>query len=703
MKKLLLNLILIHFTIALSAQGPGSIAFLGFQTNAPDGFAFVNLQVLAPNTVINFTDNGWDGSALFANENTLTWTSPATNLPAGSVMYIYNSLADEGILDGPGTVSGALPNLSSSGDQLLAYTGNAASPTFVAAISNTNFLAVCNAAGTPVNSSTCLPSTLTIGLTAQNPINSDVPTTNMFFNIGSFTGTPAELTAALMNNSNWTSSNDINVAGAGQWPGWNFNVNPPAPASVSIVSGNLDIIEGAAASTITINLSAPAFGTQTLSVNVSGSITSDDVTTNPANASNAIPISIPSGATSVTFTLSALADGITEGSETGTLTLSNVSSGLVVGAPSSISIEINEPSDVSIVSFQDASIQLNETDGSASFNLLFEPATNSEQSVTFSLTYSSNLTNTDFVLYPEQTQIFTVTIPAGVSDYSLDFLSTEDNIVEADETLTISINSTSAALIVGTQQSVDVTILENDQELLPQQLYINEVQASNVNDIEVFTGIHSDWIEIYNASNQAVDLAGLYVSDDENEPYKFQFPIGFSETIVPANGFILVWADDSTEAGPMHLNFKISSLGEKIGIYGMANQALVLDTLTIPVLLEDESFGLAIDGGNTRIVFQASTTTPGFSNLQSGILETTQLSGMLMFPVPASDQLTCLNNQHTSCLVEIFSVNGSKISDFTLEGKQSTTINIANLPAGVYYSVAKFEKAIFRTPFVVQH
>jgi hypothetical protein len=401
--------------------------------------------------------------------------------------------------------------------------------------------------------------------------------------------------------------------------------------------------------------------------------------------------------------LSALADGITEGSETGTLTLSNLSSGLVLGAPSNISIEINEPSDVSIVWFQDASIQLNETDGSASFNLLFEPATNSEQSVTFSLAYSSNLTNTDFVLYPEQTEIFTVTIPSGATDFTFDFLAAEDNLVEADETLTISINSTSAALIVGTQQTVDITILENDQELLPQQLFINEVQASNVNDIEVFSGIHSDWIEIYNASNQAVDLAGLYLSDDENDPYKFQFPFGFSETIIPANGFILAWADDSTEAGPLHLNFKISSSGEKIGIYGMANQTVILDTITVPALLDDESFGLTTYGGDSRVLFLASTTTPGFSNLQSGILETAQLSGIMMFPVPASDQLTLKNTQGSSCLLEIYSVNGSKISEFTLQGYQSQTINTSSMPSGVYFTLAKFEKAILRTPFVVQH
>jgi len=438
-------------------------------------------------------------------------------------------------------------------------------------------------------------------------------------------------------------------------------------------------------------------------VSISGNITSADLETNPAGSSNTIPISIPSGATSVTFTLSALADGITEGSETGTLTLSNLSSGLVLGAPSNISIEINEPSDVSIVSFQDASIQLNETDGSASFNLLFEPATNSEQSVTFSLAYSSNLTNTDFVLYPEQTEIFTVTIPSGATDFTFDFLAAEDNLVEADETLTISINSTSAALIVGTQQTVDITILENDQELLPQQLFINEVQASNVNDIEVFSGIHSDWIEIYNASNQAVDLAGLYLSDDENDPYKFQFPLGFSETIIPANGFILAWADDSTEAGPLHLNFKISSSGEKIGIYGMANQTVILDTITVPALLDDESFGLTTDGGDSRVLFLASTTTPGFSNLQSGILETVQLSGMMMFPVPASDQLTLKNTQGSSCLLEIYSVNGSKVSDFTLQGYQSQTINTSSMPSGVYFTLAKFEKAILRTPFVVQH
>lgn len=703
MKTRLLQTLLFLFPFIAQGQGPGSIAFLGFQTNAPDGFTFVNLQAFPPNTVIQFTDNGWDGSALFTNENTLTWTSPSTTLPAGSIMYIYNSSSDIGLLDGPGSVTGELPNLSASGDQVLAYSGSSLNPTFLATISNSNFTTTCASPGVPVNNTTCLPSTLTIGENAQTPVNSETPTTNMFFNIGSFNGTPDELLDAIMNISNWTISSDINVAGAGQWPGWNFNIEPPAPASISIASGNLNMIEGTPENTITLNLSAPAFGNQNLSLSLSGTINASDISSIPSISGNSIPVIVPTGATSVTVQISAIADGNPEGTENGVLTISGLSSGLVSGNPSSITLQITEPSDVSVVSFQDPSTSISESNGSSSFNLLFDPATNENQTVTIALTNSEYLNPSDFILYPEQTALFNIDIPAGSTDYTLDVLAVEDLIVEADESFTLSILSTSSGLLIGAANSHTVTILENDQDLLPSQLFINEVQSSNVNGITYGNEIHSDWIEIYNNSAQAVDLAGLTISDDIENPFKYRFPEGFTETIIPANGFKILWADDSTEAGPLHLNFKISNGGEFVGLFGIANQAIVIDSLTVPALLEDESFGLLSDGGNESVVFVSGTTTPGLSNLQASIEEINSLGQLKLYPVPASSFVHLMNTSNHDFNLQIYSLEGKLVYSSELQGYETKQISTSFLENGLY-SVVSFSKfSVERLNFIVQH
>jgi hypothetical protein len=103
------------------------------------------------------------------------------------------------------------------------------------------------------------------------------------------------------------------------------------------------------------------------------------------------------------------------------------------------------------------------------------------------------------------------------------------------------------------------------------------------------------------------------------------------------------------------------------------------------------------------VIFPPATTTPGLSNILSGILKTYATSEILIFPVPASDYLTCVNKQNLNCEIEIFSVSGVKISNFNLPQNQTTTINTSMLSSGVYFIVSKSESSIFRTPIVVQH
>jgi len=57
-------------------------------------------------------------------------------------------------------------------------------------------------------------------------------------------------------------------------------------------------------------------------------------------------------------------------------------------------------------------------------------------------------------------------------------------------------------------------------------LVINEIMADNKRTIEdpCEGGEYPDWIELYNASQSAIALNGLYLSDDANEPTQWQIP-----------------------------------------------------------------------------------------------------------------------------------------------------------------------------------
>lgn len=150
-----------------------------------------------------------------------------------------------------------------------------------------------------------------------------------------------------------------------------------------------------------------------------------------------------------------------------------------------------------------------------------------------------------------------------------------------------------------------------------QQLYINEFMASNSQTIADGTGNFSDWFEVYNPNGFAVNLAGYYATDKSDNPTKFQFPTGSAQTIVPANGFLLVWASGEPSRGGNHVGFSLSSGGEHIGLYRTAGGSItVVDSLSFGPQRTDISQGRKPNGTGPLLYFQKSTndTSPGASN-----------------------------------------------------------------------------------------
>ena len=150
-----------------------------------------------------------------------------------------------------------------------------------------------------------------------------------------------------------------------------------------------------------------------------------------------------------------------------------------------------------------------------------------------------------------------------------------------------------------------------------QQLYINELMASNKQTVADSTGAYEDWFEIYNPNSFSVNIAGYYVTDKLSSPTKYQFPTGSPLTVVPANGFLLVWASGVPARGANHVSFNLSASGEQVGLYRLNNSALeVVDSLSFGQQRTDISWGRQPDGSSTWLYFQASAnnTSPGASN-----------------------------------------------------------------------------------------
>lgn len=123
----------------------GSIAWVGFNADGSDGFAFVALDDIPAGTIIHFRDDEWNGSQ-FADEREglVSWsnTSGAT-LAAGTVVELLSTSASPAIANvGEVTVVRSL-NLNASDEVLYAYTSTENSTTgtfsFLAALANSGF------------------------------------------------------------------------------------------------------------------------------------------------------------------------------------------------------------------------------------------------------------------------------------------------------------------------------------------------------------------------------------------------------------------------------------------------------------------------------------------------------------------------------------------------------------------------------------
>jgi len=138
-------------------------------------------------------------------------------------------------------------------------------------------------------------------------------------------------------------------------------------------------------------------------------------------------------------------------------------------------------------------------------------------------------------------------------------------------------------------------------------LFINEFLAVNDACCVDESGEYDDWIELYNRSDESIDLSGYFLTDDLSDLQKFQIADGI--TIEPGV-FLLFWADNDTEAGDFHCNFKISGGGEELGLY--TSEGIPVDTLTFDKQSTDISYGRYPDGVGEWQFFESPT--PGKSN-----------------------------------------------------------------------------------------
>jgi hypothetical protein len=706
MLKRLILLFFLFFSLTATAQlTPGSIAFIGIQTDNPDAFSFIALTTIPAGDTINFTDNGWNGTDFFTSENTAKWVN-SVETPVGTIIKITDpddGLILNGVVTGPGNCVGKLNGLSTTGEQIIAWVRISGAKVPIAAISTNFWLPVCNTVVVTGNANySCLPSNLSNGVNAIafGTDSSDVE--NGYFNVASLTGSVEEIRCAINNVSNWTKNNTPAIAGEAAWPAWNFTFGPSNTSVFQFQSTVINLVEGGDEEIVSFEITPEAASAQTVTIQLGGAANSSDIITFPANVNGVLTLQIPAGSAFASFSISAVADGNVEGNEIGTITISTVSCGLSVGTQSAINYTISESSDP-FVTLDAAQVNTSLTEGNlVTINVSIAPAPINATTLQLELTaISPDITFADFTTSAPISSFgaFDVPLAAGQGTYSFTITATDDLLQELAESFAITIGDLPPDLLFGTLDSITVIIVDSDSPIEAPVLFVNEIMANNTSTIADENGYFGDWIEIYNPSAVAVDLAGMFISDDASNPTKYQFPTGSAETVIPAGSFKLVWADDSTQLGPLHTNFKLTSTsGDFVGLYYQSTNLEVVDSITFPPLETNVSYGRQTDGGIPWISFAAAT--PNFSN-QTSYLNSIIDSEVLVFPNPAQELISIYIPQINEMTeVSIYSLEGRLVKQEIMK-TPTLTIEIGNFLNGTYILQIKNSKSLIYRHVVI--
>ena len=161
----------------------------------------------------------------------------------------------------------------------------------------------------------------------------------------------------------------------------------------------------------------------------------------------------------------------------------------------------------------------------------------------------------------------------------------------------------------------DLDVIDFEKPILPKQptlkrntkitVAISEFLASNQQTNKDPQGEFEDWIELFNHGNTDIELSGMYLSDDKDNPFKWKIPSG---TIIKAGDYLIIWADEDEGDEGLHANFKLSKGGE---IISLIKDNTIVDQIEFGPQISEVSSG-RLTGHTGKL--ENLSPTPGASN-----------------------------------------------------------------------------------------
>ena len=207
---------------------------------------------------------------------------------------------------------------------------------------------------------------------------------------------------------------------------------------------------------------------------------------------------------------------------------------------------------------------------------------------------------------------------------------------------------------------------------------INEFMASNDVTASDQDGDFDDWIELYNNTNASIDLSGYSLSDDGTDLTQWSFPAG---TVIEANAYLIIWADEDDDQEGLHASFKLSASGETIYLVNTIGE--IEDEITYEEQTTDVSYGRFPNGTGNFEIMTPTFNAENNSTTSVNDLDKNQLQ-LKASPNPTNSSFLLEMNWNGSNqkTVSIYNLSGKVMYQNTIT--ENTTINVSQWNAGMY-------------------
>ncbi len=205
-------------------------------------------------------------------------------------------------------------------------------------------------------------------------------------------------------------------------------------------------------------------------------------------------------------------------------------------------------------------------------------------------------------------------------------------------------------------------------------IVINEIMSANSKSVKDQNQEFDDWIELFNKSSTDIDISKWILTDNPDNLDKYRFPSG---TILKANSYLIIWADEDGKQSGYHANFKLSASGEPLILLDSIGKQV--DMVQLPALANDTAYARHPNGTGKFIL--KSPTFNHNNNIISVIDESKDKSEFKIIPNDIDLSITIETNMLKVEKIKIFDEAGHAIYQKSISKE---TIPIQDWPLGIY-------------------